>query len=136
MANPARPTTPRRRGRPLVAGVVGVVLVGGLGLAWAANQPSTFRMCTLGLAVDPVGASTAQGARVRFAEGADLDVAVNEPDELTESADRSTAIYFLDGPERGPVDPSRTYYRQLVVERGDDGVWRVVDANRCERGTD
>lgn len=118
-----------------MGGAAGLLVLSGLGVAWAANQPSTFRACTLGMAIDPVGASTAQAARVRVAAGADFEFDVNHPDELTESADRSTAIYFLDGPEQGPTDPSLTYYQQLVVDRGDDGIWRVVDANRCERGT-
>jgi hypothetical protein len=113
-----------------------LVVLGGVGSAWAASQARTATACTLGMAIDPVGASTAQGARVRFAADLDLGFDVDRPDERSESADRSTAIYLLDGPERGPADPSRTYNRKLGAERGADGVWRVVDANRCERWTD
>ncbi len=38
-----------------------------------------------------------------------------------------------DGPSHGPKVPGRTSYREIVVERGDDGLWRAVGENRCER---
>jgi len=114
----------------LLAGLV--VVLGGLGVAWLASQPGESTLCTLAGSLDPGGAATAEEARTRFAHEHQLDIDVDRPDELSRSDDRETAIYHLDGPERGPTDPSHTYYRQLVAERDDAG-WRIVDANRCER---
>ncbi|MCU1499922.1 MAG: hypothetical protein JWM47_3875 [Acidimicrobiales bacterium] len=113
-----------------------LVALGGLGAAWVVNKPTEVRACQLAGAIDTVGAPTATDARARWAAELDLGIDVDRPDEVSGSGDRITAIYLLDRPEHAPIDPSRTYYRQMIVERDARGVWRVVDANRCTRWTE
>lgn len=124
------------KGRILLGTVTVLVIAGGLGLAWLASQPTTSTACTLGASLDEVGAGTPEAARTRWAAELDLGIDVEHPDRTSRASRRVTATYVLDGPERGRPDPDRTYLREVVTERGDDGVWRVVSANTCEQWSD
>jgi hypothetical protein len=124
-------STTRRKG-VLILRIAAVVVVGGLGLAWAATRPSLSKACTVAAAIDEVGAATPGAARVRWAAQYPLEVDVEQPDRVNGSGDRITATYLLDRPD---LDPSRIAFQEIVTERGDDGVWRVASANECEEWT-
>lgn len=128
-----------RRGRgPLVVGIaVVLVVVGALGLVWATTRPSTSTACTLGGSINVAspGAATPEGARSRWAAELHLEIDVERPDRVSGSGDTVTATYLLDRPDLEPVTPNRTHFREIVTERGDDRVWRVVDSRRCEQWT-
>jgi hypothetical protein len=129
-ASAERSTIPRKG---VLLGIAAMlVIVGGLGLAWAATRPSISKMCTAAASIDEVGAATPEAARVRWAAQYRLDVDIERPDRVSGSGDSVTARYLLDRPD---LDSSRTYFRAIVTERDDDGVWRVVSANHCEEWT-
>lgn len=122
----------RRRTWPFLLLAVVVVVVGAAGFVWVSARPSTSTACTLGAAIDEVGGPTAAASRARWAAATEMGVDIEHPDETSGSGDRVTATYVLDGPDRGPADPDRTYYWEVVTERGSDDVWRVTEANTCE----
>ncbi|MCU1358579.1 MAG: hypothetical protein JWM89_3997 [Acidimicrobiales bacterium] len=111
-----------------------LVVVGGLGAAWIAAHPATAKGCILS-SIDAPGAGTPEAARVRWAAGVERGINVERPDRTSGSGDHITATYLLDPPKGGWTPPDRTHYQELVTDRGDDGVWRVTAANRCEEWT-
>lgn len=108
-----------------------MLVLAGVGVAGVANLPATARACIGGMPIDRTGGTTPQKARTRWLAKADRGIDVDHPDKLSESHKQVTAIYLRDGPH-----PSHTYYTRVVVERGDDDVWRVVDAPRCDSWTE
>lgn len=122
--------------RALLLGAGASVFLVVLATVWLVTRPAESRFCTAAGSLDEVGAATPEDARVRWAGEHDLGVDAADPDDVDRSEDRETAVYVLDGAERGPVDPNRTDEQQIVVERDDGGTWRVVSANRCERWTE
>lgn len=109
--------------------VVGLTWVGGSG----GLGPTKAQACTLGLAIDEQGGRTASQARARYADTHQLDIDVGQPDEVRERPGRSDAAYRLDSPVHPPATAGRTYWQRLDVVRGEDGVWRVTNANTCAR---
>jgi len=122
-----------RKTRPLLLLTGVLVVVSALGVVWVATRPSTSTACTLGATRDEVGAPTPEASRARWPTEHGLGIDVEHPGRTSGSGDRVTATYVLDGPERGPTDLDRTYFRKVVTERGADGVWRVVSVNTCEQ---
>jgi len=129
-----RPTV-RRKGVLLLRTMAVLVVVAGVGLAWVATRPVTSQICTAAGSIDEVGAGTPEAARIRWAAQLTLDVDIKDPDRISGSGDRITAEYRLGDLEPIPGERNGTAFRDIVTERGDDDVWRVVSANRCERWT-
>ena len=111
-----------------------VVVVCGSWVAWVASRPPGYKACVGGMTIDEVGAVTPEAARVRW-NGYPLEIDIEHPDRVSGSGDRATAIYVLPTPEADWGDPDHTYFREVITERGDDDVWRVVGASKCEQWT-
>jgi hypothetical protein len=100
---------------------------------WASARSSEARFCTAAGSNDEVGGATPEAAGARWAAEHDLEVDIDSPDRTSGSGDSATAEYGLDDPEPIAGQPGRTAFREITTKRGDDGVWRVVSANRFER---
>lgn len=125
-----------RRHRVLVMRTCAVLVVaGGLGLAWVATRPPVSKFCSGGAPIDEVGGPTPEAARTRWGGEYPLQYDVERPDRTSGSGDRATAIYLLPTPKADWADPDHTFFEELVTERGNDGVWRVVGASKCEQWT-
>lgn len=133
MTKGGRSSIGRRIGRALLGGTAALVIVGGLGLVWLVNQPTTAKFCTGGMPIDDIGGATPAEARERLLGPGRNEFDVTQPDEVRGSGDEVTAIYFIDRPD---LDPTHRYYQQAVTVRRPDGRWYVTDANRCESGTE
>ncbi len=120
----------RRKAFLLLRTTAALVVVGSLGVAWVANQPSIEKGCTLAATIDEVGAATPEAAWIRLATESRPDFEVKPADHTSGSGDRVTARY-LHGPKHGRGGPDTRYYQEVVTERGSDHVWRVVSANEC-----
>ena len=125
-----RPTI-RRKAVLLLRITAVLVVVGGLGLAWVANWPSISKACTVAASIDEVGAATPEAARIRWARQNSRDIDIEHPDRTSGSGDHVTATYILERPAADWADPDHTYLQEVVTERGNDDVWRVVSANKC-----
>lgn len=121
------------RARSVAAALV--VVIGGLGLAWVVTRPTVSTGCAEHAIADAEGAATPAAARMKMASGSSSAVDLRHPDDISGSGDRVTAKYTEQRPDLDRVTPGRTYYRQLVTERGDDDRWRVVEDDQCERWT-
>ena len=134
MVTRERPTWRPKVMLPLGATPV-LVVVGGLGAAWIAAHPATAKGWILS-SIDALGAGTPEAARAGWAAGSERGSNVERPDRTSGWGDHITATYVLDTPKGGWTPLDRTHYQELVTDRGgDDGMWRVTAANRCEEST-
>lgn len=127
-----RPTI-RRKGVWVLGAAAALVVVGGLASAWVLSRPTVSKFCVGGAPIDEVGAATPEAARRRWSSQYPSEYEIERPERTSVSGDRATAIYLLPTPEVDWANPDHTYFRQIVTERGDDEVWRVVGASRCEQ---